>query len=101
MDDLEFYARVNVDEVNKVYNKLTNNAPCPVCKTGELSFLATEADTLAVTKQTSHFATPEGKIDEVTFPTFTLICTTCSTQQTLNTKIIMAALEKETTDEQE
>ena len=101
MDDLEVYARVNVDEVNKVYNKLTNNAPCPVCKTGELSFLATEADTLAVTKQTSHFATPEGKIDEVTFPTFTLICTTCSTQQTLNTKIIMAALEKETTDEQE
>lgn len=101
MDDLEFYANVNVDEVNKVYNKLTNNAPCPICKTGELSFLATEDDTLAVTKQTSNFVTPEGKIDEVTFPTFTLICTTCSTQQTLNTKIIMAALEKEKTDEQE
>ena len=100
-DELSFYGYVDVDDINEVYNKLTKSAPCPVCKTGVLSFLATEDNKLTVSKQTSHFITPEGNLDQVTFPTFTLICTRCGTQQTLNAKIIMAALEKDKSNEQE
>ncbi|WP_064435928.1 hypothetical protein [Pseudoalteromonas neustonica] len=97
MDDLYFYANVKVDYVNDVYNKLTNDAPCPICKTGILSFLAADDELLTVTQQKAHYIKQGDKLESVTFPTYTLICTTCGTQQSINANIILDAADEENT----
>lgn len=97
MDDLYNYANIKVDYVNDIYNKLTNDAPCPICKTGILSFLAADDELLAVTQQKAHYIKQGDKLESVTFPTYTLICTTCGTQQSINANIILDAADNEST----
>ncbi|MDI3246912.1 MULTISPECIES: hypothetical protein [Pseudoalteromonas] len=99
MNDLYDYANIKVDYVNDIYNKLTNDAPCPICKTGVLSFLAADDELLAVTQQKAHYIKQGDTLESVTFPTYTLICTTCGTQQSINANIILDAADTEHTKE--
>lgn len=101
MDVFKKFASIKVDDVNDAYNRLTDSANCPICKKGVLSFVAAENDLMAVTTQTAHFIDNDGELDEVTYPTFTLICTNCGTEQTVNTSVILKAMLEQASNNEE
>ena len=90
---LKLYAEVPVDEVSEFYNKRTNNALCPVCKTGKLTFLATDDNLPSMSLQDAMFINSKNMLESYSFPVYTLICENCSSQQTINAAFLIKKMD--------
>ncbi|MEJ2912760.1 hypothetical protein [Pseudoalteromonas sp. C12FD-1] len=95
---IKLYAEVPVDEISEFYNKRTNNALCPICKTGKLTFLATEDNFPSISLQDAMYINTSNALESYSFPVYTLICENCSSQQTINAAFLIKKMDFEGSD---
>lgn len=82
------YSDVELTELSNIYTNISNGAICPVCKQGNLTFLATDDNKPSVSFQEANFLNTEEEIETINFPIYTLICNKCTTMQTVNAPLL-------------
>ena len=87
------YLAVHADHAAPFLNKITNGAICPVCKTGELTFLGNENELIGVHDLPIDCFTANYKINTANVPVFTLVCSECFIHQTVNATLFLNALD--------
>ena len=87
------YLAVHADHAAPFFNKITNGAICPVCKTGDLKFLGNKNELIGVHELPIDCFTASYKIDTANVPVFTLVCSECFIHQTVNATLFLNALD--------
>ena len=87
------YLAVHADHAAPFLNKITNGAICPVCKKGELKFLGNENELIGVSEMPIDCFTANYKIATVNMLVFTLVCSECFINQSVNARLFLNALD--------
>jgi hypothetical protein len=93
-DELKKLAKVDVKKVLTFINNRTQNNPCPICKTGEMTLLH-DPDSNSLAIQYSLLTTVDDDSKAIRFESanYVLICSNCGAEHKINSNFVIGKLD--------